>query len=152
MVHRLLVLRWRYKGGASSDFKVEQLLTMPLETVPDPFDDAIHSELDREVEKAVEDDLGDVPDLSTNLHYVAVLNAVVAHGKEMDRKYTIMDEAKNLIKTTEELRPMLASAWRRKSYREIRNLGWCLRFVLVIYSPTNCCSICQPFSEHRSQC
>jgi len=124
---------------------------MPLETVPDLFDDATHHELDRAVEKDVEDDLGDESDLSSDWQYVAVLNAIVAYGKDMDKKYLVMKEAKNLIKTTEELRPMLASAWRRKSYREIRNLGWCLPFVPIIYMQTSCCSICQPFSGHRSQ-
>jgi len=109
---------------------------MPLETVPDLFDDATHNELDRAVEKAVKVHLGDVSDLSISLQYVAVLNAIVARGKDMDRKYLDMEEARNLINSKEELGPILASAWRRKSFREIRNLGSCLRFVPVIYSLT----------------
>jgi len=112
---------------------------MPLETIPDPFDDTTHNELDRAVEKTVEDDLADVSDLCANWQYVIVLYAVVARGKDMNTKYLDMGEAKNLIMTHEELRAMLASAWRRKSYREIRNLGACLRFVLVIYSLVTSC-------------
>ncbi|KAI9566688.1 hypothetical protein HD554DRAFT_2174105 [Boletus coccyginus] len=77
------------------------------------------------VEKDVKDDLSpdDVPDLCTNLHYIALINAIVAHGKDMDEKYLFMKEIKNLLRTKEELRPMLASAWKRKSFREIRNLA-----------------------------
>ena len=118
---------------------------MPLESVPDLFDDVTHNELDRAVEKAVEDDLGDVSDLSSNLQCRILLNAIVARGKDMERKYLDMEEAKHLIKTKEELPPMLVSAWRRKSFREIRNLGACLRFMPVIYSLTSCYLIHQPF-------
>ncbi|KAI9464849.1 hypothetical protein HD554DRAFT_2315779 [Boletus coccyginus] len=97
---------------------------MPLETVPDLFDDATHSELDRVVEKYVEVDLGNVSDLSANWQYANVLNAIVTHGKDsMDSKFLVMNEVNNLVRTQEELRLMLASAWRRKSYREIRNLA-----------------------------
>jgi len=138
-----IVLRWRYKGGASSDL-VEQLLNMPLDTVPDLFDADTHNELDRAVEKDVEDDLGDVSELSSDLQYRILLNAIVAGGKNMDRKYLDNKEAKNLIKTKEELRAMLASAWRSKSYREIRNLGASqfLRVVPITYLLTRgCCSI-----------
>jgi len=114
---------------------------MPLEAIPDLFDDATHDELDRAVEKTVEDDLADVSDLCANWQYVMVLNTVVARGKDMNTKYLAMGEAKNLINAKEELRPILASAWKRKSFREIRNLCSCLRFVPVIYSPTSCYSI-----------
>ncbi|KAI9464839.1 hypothetical protein HD554DRAFT_2174896 [Boletus coccyginus] len=97
---------------------------MPLETVPDLFDDATHNELDRAAAKAVEDDLGNVSELSSNLQYFAVLNAVVTHGKDsMDKKFLVMNEAKKLFTAKEELLPMLASAWGRKSFREIRNLA-----------------------------
>ena len=139
MVHRLFVLRWRLgiKAALQAIWWVEQLFAMPLETVPDLFDDTTHNELDRAVEKAVEDDLADVSDLTSNLQYFAVLYAIVARGKDMNTKYLDMIEAKNLITTHEELRAMLASAWRRKSFREIRNLGACLRFVPVIYSSTS---------------
>ncbi|KAI9462598.1 hypothetical protein HD554DRAFT_2330393 [Boletus coccyginus] len=41
----------------------------------------------------------------------------------MDRKFLVMNEVHDLIKTEEELRAVLASAWRRKSFREIRNLA-----------------------------
>ena len=109
---------------------------MPLETVPDLLDDATHNELDRAVEKAVEDGLGDVSELSSNFQCRILLNAIIEHSKDMDRKYLGMEEARNLINAKEELRPILASAWRRKSFREIRNLGSCLRFVPVIYSLT----------------
>ncbi|KAI9566680.1 hypothetical protein HD554DRAFT_2040055 [Boletus coccyginus] len=96
---------------------------MPLETVPDPFDDATNNELDRAVEKAVNDDLADVSDLCAHWQYVNVLNAIIENGKDMDRKYLSMTGTRNLIKTHEELRAMLASAWKRKSFREIRNLA-----------------------------
>jgi len=101
---------------------------MPLETVPDLLDDATHNELDIQVQKDTEDDLGDESDLGSwvNAQYCMLLNAIIARSKDMDKKYLDMAEAKNLIKTKEELRPMLASAWKHKSYREIRNLGACL--------------------------
>lgn len=96
---------------------------MPLETVPDLLDDAAHNELDKVVEKGVDKYLGSVSDLSTDLQYIILLNAIVAHGKDMDRKFLDLGEAENLINTQGELPAMLASAWRHKSYREIRNLG-----------------------------
>ncbi|KAI9566675.1 hypothetical protein HD554DRAFT_2174092 [Boletus coccyginus] len=97
---------------------------MPLETVPDLFDDATHNELDRVVEKYVEDDLGDVSDLSANWQHTNVLNAIVMHGKDsMDSKFLVMHEVNKLVKTNKEIRAMLASAWKRKSFREIRNLA-----------------------------
>ena len=102
------------------------LNNMPLESLPDRLDDATHDELDKAVEQAVEDDLADGSDLGSSLQYVALLNAIVAHSKGMDRKYLDMKEAKKLIKTHGELGAMLDSAWKRKSYREIRNLGACL--------------------------
>ena len=131
-----------YKGGASRDL-VEQLLKMPLETVPDLLDDATHNRFDREVEIAIEDDLGsDVSDLCSNLHYIAVLNAIIEYSNgTLDKRHTGLEPPRKLMKTHEELRGMLASAWRRKSYREIRNLGACLRFVLVICSLTTNCLI-----------
>jgi len=100
---------------------------MPLESVPDLFDDATHNELDRAVEKAIEDDLADVSDLCANWQYVTVINAIIEYSNgTLDKKHTGLEPPKNLIKTHEELRAMLSSAWRRKSYREIRNLGACL--------------------------
>jgi len=84
-----------------------------------------HPQLDREVEKDAEDDLGDVSDLSSNLQYVAFLSAIAARGKDMEinLKYLDIKVGKDLITTHGELRAMLASAWRHKSdgsYREIR--------------------------------
>ena len=100
---------------------------MPLESLPDHFDDATHDDLDKAVEQAVEDDLAGGSDLSSNLQYRILLNAIVARSKDsLDRKYLDMEEAKTLIKTHGELRAMLAAAWKRKSFREIRNLGVCL--------------------------
>ena len=118
------------------------LNNMPLDNLPDLFDDATHNDLDRAVETAVEDDLGDVSDLSSNLQYRILLNAIIAQCEEMNKKYLILGEAKNLISTQEELRTMLASAWKRKSYRKIRNLGACLLpFVprAIIHSLTRGC-------------
>ena len=129
---------------------------MPLEIVPDLLDDDAHNKLDRAVEKTVDDDSGGVSDLSTNLQYTILINAIVAHGKDMDRKFLDLGEAKNLIKTQGELSAMLASAWRRRSYREIRNLGaWLQSVVPLIQSLTIFSSLTfphsQPFSEHRKK-
>ena len=110
---------------------------MPLDSLPDLFDDVTHNDLDMAVETAVEDDLGDVSDLSSNLQYRILLNEIIAQCEEMNKKYLILGEAKNLINTQEELRTMLASAWKRKSYREIRNLGACLPRA-IIYLLTSC--------------
>ena len=111
---------------------------MPLEIVPDLLDDDAHNELDRAVEKTVDDDLGDVSDLSTNLQYTILINAIVSHSKGLDRKFLDLGEARNLIKTQGELPAMLASAWRHKSYREIRNLGaWLQSVVPLIESLTS---------------
>jgi hypothetical protein len=115
------------------------LNNMPLETLPDPLDDATHDEFDKVVNETVEEDITDAEDLSVRDH-VQLLNAIVAHSEGMDRKYLDMKEAKQLIKTHGGLRVMLTSAWRRKSYREIRNLGACLRsFVPIIYLLTWSC-------------
>ena len=109
---------------------------MPLEILTDRFDNATHDGLDTAVNETVEEDITDAEDLSVQDH-VQLLNAIVAHSKDMDRKYLDMKEAKKLIKTHGELRAMLASAWKHKSYREIRNLGACLRFLSIIYLLTS---------------
>ncbi|KAI9568063.1 hypothetical protein HD554DRAFT_2172787 [Boletus coccyginus] len=102
---------------------------MPLETVRDLFDRddayAIHNKLDMQVKKVIEDLFGDVsdPESWANIQYCMLLNAIVAQGEDMDKKYLDLSEAKSLMKTKEELRPMLTSAWKRQSYREIRNLA-----------------------------
>ena len=118
------------------------LNNMPLDSLPDLFDDVTHNDLDMAVETAVEDDLGDVSDLSSNLQYRILLNEIIAQCEEMNKKYLIPGEAKNLINTQEELRTMLASAWKRKSYGKIRNLSASLLpFVprAIIYSLTRGC-------------
>ncbi|KAF8547526.1 hypothetical protein OG21DRAFT_907106 [Imleria badia] len=97
---------------------------MPLETLPDCLSEATHQELDKAVEKTVEDDLGDVSELSSNLQYGALLNAIIEHSNgHLDTKYLGNHEAKKLFNTHGELRDMLRAAWKHKSYREIRNIG-----------------------------
>jgi hypothetical protein len=105
---------------------------MPLETLPDRLDDATHDGLDKAVNETVEEDITDTEDLSA-LHHAHLLSAIIEHCDGLDSKYVGPGQAKRLIKTHGELRAMLTSAWRRRSYREIRNLGACLRFVPTIH-------------------
>ena len=99
----------------------------PLKTLPDRFDAATHHELDRAVDQAVEEDLGSASVLSSNLQYYALLYAIIGRSNgDLDSKYLDLKQAKKLINTHGELREMLDSAWKNKSYREIRNLGTCL--------------------------
>ena len=97
----------------------------PLKTLPDRFDAATHHELDRAVDQAVEDDLGDVSDLGSGLwQYRTLLHGIIENSNgDLDTKYVSLQHAKKLINTHGELREMLHSAWKHKSYREIRNLG-----------------------------
>ena len=97
---------------------------MPLETLPDRFDDATHQELDRAVNEAASDALSGP--LISPIQYYYLLNHIVGHSKDdLDPKYLMIKEAKSLIVNCEELQDMLSSAWERRSYREIRNLGGC---------------------------
>jgi hypothetical protein len=109
---------------------------MPLETLPDPLDDATHDGLDKAVNETVEDDITDAEDLSVRDH-AQLLSAIIENCDDLDSKYGLLGQAKRMIKTHGELRAMLTSAWRRKSYREIRNLGACLRFAPIIYLLTS---------------
>ena len=105
---------------------------MPLETLPDRFDDATHQELDRAVNKAASDALSGP--LILPIQYYYLFNLIVGHSKDdLDPKYLLNSEAKSLIDNCEELQGMLSSAWERRSYREIRNLGGCLPFILIIH-------------------
>jgi hypothetical protein len=97
---------------------------MPLETLPDYLSEATHQELDKAVEKTIEDNLGDVSELSSNLQYGALLNAIIEHSNgHLDTKYLILHQATKLFNTHGELRDILRAAWKHKSYREIRNIG-----------------------------
>ena len=101
----------------------------PLKTLPDRFDAATHHELDRAVDRAVGDDLGDVSDLGSGLGPYRTLLRTLLHGivensnGDLDTKYLGLQHAKHVINTHGELREMLDSAWKNKAYREIRNLG-----------------------------
>jgi hypothetical protein len=112
------------------------LNNMPLETLPDPLDDATHDGLDKAVNETVEDDITDAEDLSARDH-AQLLSAIIENCDDLDNKYVGLGQAKRMIKTHGELRVMLTSAWRRKSYREIRNLGACLRSAPIIYLLTS---------------
>ena len=114
----------------------------PLKTLPDRFDAATHHELDRAVDQAVEDDLGDTSVLSSSLQYYALLNAIIENSNgDLDTKYLGLGQANKLINIHGELRAMLDFAWKDKSYRGIRNLGtylWslsniCWRIVHKLY-------------------
>ena len=100
---------------------------MPLESLPDRLDDATHGKLDKAVNESVEEDIADTDseDLSARDH-AQLLSAIIEHCDNLDSKYVGLGQTKKLIKTHGELRAMLDSAWKRKSYREIRNLGVCL--------------------------
>ena len=93
---------------------------MPLETLPNRFDDATHDKLDKTVNEVV--DIADPEDLSAGAH-AYLLGAIVDNCDGLNKEYLRPAHVKKLFATYEGLRPMLASAWRRKSYREIRNLG-----------------------------
>ena len=95
---------------------------MPLEILPDHFDDATHNELDKAVNETVEEDIAETEDLSA-LHRSHLLSTIIEHCDDLDSKYGLPGQAKKLIKTHGELRAMLASAWKHKSYRDIRSLG-----------------------------
>ena len=114
---------------------------MPLETLPDRLDDATHDELDKAVNETIEEDITDADDLSPR-DSAQLLSAIIEHCDDLDSKYGLLGQTKKLIKTHGELRVMLASAWKHKSYRKIRNLGACLLpFVprAIIYSLTRGC-------------
>lgn len=94
---------------------------MSLETVPDFFDDTAHQELDRMVNKAAESDALVMP----NLGFLLLYHIVVHSNGDLDPKYLDNKQARLLINRYGALQDMLSSAWARKSYREIRNLGPC---------------------------
>ena len=98
---------------------------MPLESLPDRFGDATHEELDKAVNKAALAGWSNlpnpfvVPSFEQNL-----ISYIVRHSKgELDPRYRLLEENETLIEAHQELRDMLVSAWERRSYREIRNLG-----------------------------
>ena len=63
---------------------------MSLDSIPDRFDAATHDELDRAVDKAVEDDLNGVSELSSNFHYIALLDAIIEHSNgHLDRTHSL---------------------------------------------------------------
>jgi len=98
---------------------------MPLDSLPDRFDAVTHDELDRAVDKAASKALSG--SLVLPIHYFALLHYIVKHSKgDLDPKYMVLEEAEALIDTYGEVQDMLVSAWERRSYREIRNLGACL--------------------------
>ena len=103
---------------------------MPLETLPDRFNDTTHDELDEAVDGAIEEDITD-ENLSAR-DMAQLLGAIIEHCDDLGRKYVSMAKAKKMIQTHGELRAMLTSAWRHKSYREIRNLGVWLQSILNI--------------------
>ena len=95
---------------------------MPLEQLPDRFDDATHHELDRAVDDAASQTL--FGPLISPLEYRALLTYIVLHSKgDLDPKYNVLPAAGALINTYGELHDMLSSAWEQRSYRKIRNLG-----------------------------
>jgi len=125
---------------------------MPLESlrVLDRFDDATHLKLDKSVNEAVEG-LSDLVPLS---NYAVLLNTIIARSENaLDRQYLDMLAATKLIKTHGELRDMLVSAWERRSYREIRNLGACLGSISQsnLILTNGHWLFRQPFSRYRSQ-
>jgi len=101
---------------------------MPLESLPDRFDATTHDERDRAVDKAGSKTLSG--SLILPIQYIVLLNYIAWHSKgDLDPKCIALEEAEALIDTYGELKDMLASAWQRRSYREIRNLGACLELV-----------------------
>ena len=122
VVHRLWVYLWRYKSGLVQ--QLDNMSASPLKTLPDRFDAATHRELDSVVQKSVNNDLGDVSDVNSGLQHSVLLIAIIENSNgDLDPTYLSFPRAKKLINTHGELREMLDSAWKNKSYREIRNLG-----------------------------
>ncbi|KAG9308729.1 hypothetical protein JVU11DRAFT_11514 [Chiua virens] len=99
---------------------------MPLENLPDTFDNATHDALDRAVNEATAESWthSTSPKLESLMEYTVLLTLIVNHSNgDLDSKFTKFHEAQRLIQTHEDLRRMLAAGWERKSYREIRNLA-----------------------------
>ena len=93
---------------------------MPLES-PSFFDNAAHRELDNKVMEDLKS--AGVEVLSTG-ESILLLDTIIRYSNnQLDTNYLALTEAKHLIKTNDEFRNMLATAWERKSYCEIRNLG-----------------------------
>ena len=119
---------------------------MPLESLPDRFGD-VHEELDKAVNEATPD-WNNIPNQFT-LPFAQILLSYIVHNSngELDPKYLLLHESKRLIDAHQELRDMLVSAWERRSYRKIRNLGM-YPFPLSIYLIPTCASggfVSQPF-------
>ena len=106
---------------------------MPLESLPDPFEDVTHQELDRAVNEAASRGLSGP--LISPIQYYYLFNHIVGYlpKDDLDTKYLLGREAETLIDNCGELRDMLSSAWERKSYREIRNLGVRLLSISIIH-------------------
>ena len=107
---------------------------MPLQILPDRFSEAKHKELDKAVNEAMEGLYGPrVP--------IFLLTCIVAASNgELDPKFNSPMVTETLINAYEDLRAMLSSAWERKSYCDIRNLGACSLH----------CVHCQLIIVHRS--
>ena len=97
---------------------------MPLQILPDRFGEAKHKELDKAVNEAMEGLYG--PHVPILLLTILLLTCIVdTSNGELDPKFATPGATKTLINTYEDLRAMLSSAWERKSYCDIRNLGAC---------------------------
>ena len=93
---------------------------MPLRSVPDPFDDATHRQLDALVDKAT----AGVEEFIPLTKYAILLMSIVGHSDHvLDHTYLYLAAAYTLVNTYHDLRDKLSDAWTRKSYREVRCLG-----------------------------
>jgi hypothetical protein len=85
------------------------------ETVPDDLDNATHQRMD----DAVHNFLGNDPFIA----YV-VLSAIVSMSEgRLDAKYEALASAEALIDEHPQLRGMLESAWKTRSFKDLRRLS-----------------------------
>ena len=93
---------------------------MPLQSVPDPFDDATHRQLDA----ALDEDTVGAEHFIRHTNHAAFLALTVSHSNHV-LDHLSLREARAFVTTYGSLQDMLSDAWKRKSYREIRSLGTC---------------------------
>jgi hypothetical protein len=92
-----------------------RILAMSLKSVPDFLTDEDHARMDEAVKEAME---------NWPIVDVLLLGEIVARSEgQLNQKYKEIDNVKALIKENPELSKMLKTAWEKRQFRDIRNLG-----------------------------
>ena len=98
---------------------------MPLQILPDRFGEAKHEELDMAVNAATQHFNAFSAQQMLPFQQYLLTHIVAASNGELNPKFNSPMVTETLINAYEDLRAMLSSAWERKSYCDIRNLGAC---------------------------